>query len=120
METKLIYQLINVIVAVLFGACGILNFVYSGFYFSFMGVIMNLYYIAFAVLIILIAFREFDIITREMHFLYSFFGRSLTYLFLGLTLWNSYFSFQTVASVLIIAVAAVYMVQYFKKAEPEF
>ncbi|ORX49020.1 hypothetical protein BCR36DRAFT_354221 [Piromyces finnis] len=121
MEKKLIYQIINLITAVLIGVCGVWNFIKNiGEYFSFANAVINMYYVAFAILLVVIGFRQIDVIEREMHFLYSFFGRGLTYLFFGLALWTKVISVPMVASIFIICVAAVYLLQYFKKAEPEF
>ncbi|ORX77189.1 hypothetical protein BCR32DRAFT_283444 [Anaeromyces robustus] len=122
MQKKVIYQIINIITALLIGVCGVLNFIsnITDGAFSFSRAIICMYYVAFALLFILIAFREIDIIQTEMHFLYSYFGRGLTYLFIGLSLCTTDISIPTVCSIVIIAVGLVYLVQYFKKAEPEF
>ncbi|KAG4087280.1 hypothetical protein H8356DRAFT_1350677 [Neocallimastix lanati (nom. inval.)] len=121
MQKKLIYQIINVVTAILIGISGVYNLIkiFSNSL-QFSAAIINLYYIAFAILFIMIAFREIDIIETEMHFLYSYFGRGLTYLFIGLSLWTTDISIPMVASVVIVCVALVYIVQYFKNAEPEF
>jgi len=118
MNKKLIYQIINIFTAVLIGVCGVWKFVNE--WFSFSHAAINTYYVAFAILFIILSFREIDVVEREMHFLSTFCGRGLIYLFIGLSLWTRTISFQMFASILIDAVALIYIVQYFKKAEPEF
>ncbi|KAG4107740.1 hypothetical protein H8356DRAFT_322879 [Neocallimastix lanati (nom. inval.)] len=120
MEKKLIYQIIDIVTAILIGVSGVYNFINIVKEFIFSTAIVNMYYVAFAILLIMITFRKISIIETEMHFLYSFFGRGLTYLFIGLSLWTTTLSISMVASIFVVCVALIYIVQYFKKAEPEF
>jgi len=125
MSKQLIYQVINIITSVLIAVASINYFVWNvtkhnDQRFSFSRAIIMMYYTAFAIVFVIISFRDIDLIDREMHFLSTFSGRGLIYLFIGLSLWTTEFSFPMIASVLIVIIAIIYILQHFKGAEPEF